>query len=253
MIDLPQLISHRGANRVAPENTLAAFRQAQTAGVRWIELDVRLTADGIPVVIHDDTLDRTTAGHGLVSLATWDTLKKLNAGAWFSPAFAAEPLPSLADCLRLAAELALGINVELKTIELPFVEKMVRAILQVVQPFQMQVPLLFSSFSRDLVMELRKQSMSVELGLLLDEDHPIENSNDDLWEFLQQWRIFTLHLPQSLATPAIIAQAKKHGHPVVIYTVNDVEQARTFLRWGAAAIISDFPDLLDETLNQLGS
>ena len=88
MFDLPPVIGHRGAAAYAPENTLAGFVKAAEQGVTWVEFDVRLTRDGVPVLIHDDDLDRTTEGSGLVANATLKQIKELDAGSWFGAAFA---------------------------------------------------------------------------------------------------------------------------------------------------------------------
>lgn len=89
------IAAHRGANQLAPENTLAAFQKAIDLGVDFIEIDVRLTADNHMVIMHDATLDRTTEGHGLVKQTPWDSIKKYSAGKWFGEAFADQKIPSL--------------------------------------------------------------------------------------------------------------------------------------------------------------
>lgn len=99
---LPLLVGHRGACEVAPENTLVSFARALDDGADVIELDVRLTADGHVVVIHDETVDRTTNGQGRVAALTWDALRRLDAGAWFGPQFAGERIPALAEVLAWA-------------------------------------------------------------------------------------------------------------------------------------------------------
>jgi glycerophosphoryl diester phosphodiesterase len=97
----PRVVAHRGYAAAFPENTLLAFRSALTAGADALECDVHLSADGVPVVIHDADLDRTTDGAGLVAHRSWRTLAGLDAGGWFGAAFAGEPLPRLADVLEL--------------------------------------------------------------------------------------------------------------------------------------------------------
>ena len=106
-------IAHRGASRCAPENTLAAFEAAIRQGVDAIELDVRLTEDGVPVVLHDDTLDRTTDGQGPVDALSYQLLRRLDAGAWFGSAFRGERVPTLTEALECARGRC-GVNVEIK-------------------------------------------------------------------------------------------------------------------------------------------
>lgn len=109
----PLVAAHRGASRLAPENTMAAFERAVQLGARAIELDVQLTADGEAVVIHDATVDRTTDGHGRVSDLARDAVTALDAGAWFGAAFAGERIPRLAEVLDWARS-RVFLNIELK-------------------------------------------------------------------------------------------------------------------------------------------
>src|SRR5579862_3004583 len=101
---LPPVIGHRGAAARAPENTLAGLRRAHALGCRWVEFDVRLTADGVPVLCHDSRLDRTTDGTGVIAEETLAAVRRCDAGLRFSPEFAGEPVPTLAEALSLAVE-----------------------------------------------------------------------------------------------------------------------------------------------------
>ncbi|MGH6912195.1 MAG: glycerophosphodiester phosphodiesterase family protein, partial [Geminicoccales bacterium] len=111
---LPRLIGHRGAAGAAPENTLASIRRASQLGAAWVEFDVKLTREGVPILMHDDRLERTTSGRGCVADHTLAAIRELDAGAWFAPAFAGEAVPTFEDALAACAELGLGINVEIK-------------------------------------------------------------------------------------------------------------------------------------------
>jgi glycerophosphoryl diester phosphodiesterase len=102
-IDLPRIIAHRGAKANAPENTLVAFKRAYDEGARWVEFDVKLTADGHPVLIHDEMLERTTDGRGEVRTKTLAEIQALDAGSWFAKAFAGERVPTLAEALDFLA------------------------------------------------------------------------------------------------------------------------------------------------------
>ena len=108
-----EVIAHRGASAYAPENTLAAFGLAHEMGADWFELDCTLTRDGSIIVIHDDTVDRTTDGTGTVSELTLDYLKQLDAGSWKDPKFAGEPLPTLDESLTFAKD-RIGVFIEIK-------------------------------------------------------------------------------------------------------------------------------------------
>src|SRR5579859_6338194 len=106
----PAIIGHRGAAGLAPENTLAAIRAAAAAGARWVELDVQLTRDGVPVLLHDSTLERTTDGEGKVGDADLDALRRVDAGSWFAPRFLGQRVPTLAEAVAELGQLGLGAN-----------------------------------------------------------------------------------------------------------------------------------------------
>jgi glycerophosphoryl diester phosphodiesterase len=109
----PLVLAHRGSRRRAPENTLEAFALALDEGADGIELDVRGSADGVPIVLHDPTLDRTTSGRGPVAAATLEALRRLDAGAWFAPSHRGARIPTLAEALDFCQDRAL-LNIELK-------------------------------------------------------------------------------------------------------------------------------------------
>jgi glycerophosphoryl diester phosphodiesterase len=108
------LIGHRGLAGLAPENTLASFKSAAAHGLAMVEFDVRLSRDGVPLVFHDDRLERTSTGAGPVAERDWAELSRLDAGSWFAPAFARESIPSLDQVLRLCLDLGLQVNMEIK-------------------------------------------------------------------------------------------------------------------------------------------
>lgn len=110
----PRWIAHRGAGQLAPENTLAALRLGAAHGYRMAECDVKLSADGVPFLLHDTTLERTTNGHGTAGDLPWHALSHLDAGSWHSPAFAGEPLPSLAAVAAWCQTESVCLNIEIK-------------------------------------------------------------------------------------------------------------------------------------------
>jgi len=107
-------IAHRGAGKLAPENTLAAFRTGATHGYRMFECDVKLSSDGVPFLLHDSTLERTTNGQGTAGAHSWQALSQLDAGSWHSRAFAGEPLPTLEAVARFCQHNGYLLNIEIK-------------------------------------------------------------------------------------------------------------------------------------------
>ena len=150
--------AHRGASGRTPENTLAAFRAAETDGADGIELDIHLSRDGVPVVIHDSTLERTSNGHGAVAGCDLAKLKTFDFGTWFGPAFAGERMPTLAEVFAWAGD-RLRINVEIKDAAAG------RAVLGLLHQYP-QVRVLVSSFDHRLLARLRRESATLPLGFL---------------------------------------------------------------------------------------
>lgn len=150
--------AHRGASAVAPENTLAAFAAAEAAGAHGLELDVQLSSDGVPVVIHDRTLNRTSNGHGSVSRRTLAQLKQLDAGSWFGSGFAGETIPTLEEVFAWRAS-RLRINVEIKNAAAG------KAVLDLARRFS-KVSVVVSSFDYNLLRELRSRAPELPLGFL---------------------------------------------------------------------------------------
>ena len=110
----PRWVAHRGAGKLAPENTLAAFKLGASYGYRMFECDVKLSSDGVPFLLHDDTLERTTNGHGIAGLQSWQELQKLDAGRWHSSPYAGEPIPSLDTIAAYCIANSFDLNIEIK-------------------------------------------------------------------------------------------------------------------------------------------
>ena len=114
MSDFPRIFAHRGASSLAPENTIAAFSKAMEVGARWFEFDVDIIGDGSLIVIHDDTLDRTTSGSGSYYQLGFSDIRRLDAGRWFSDTYRFERIPEAADALAFAHAQQMGVNLEIK-------------------------------------------------------------------------------------------------------------------------------------------
>ena len=149
-VKIPEKIGHRGAAGHAPENTLASIRKAANLGARWVEFDVMLSHDGIPILMHDNTLNRTTNGKGPISAQSLNDLRTLDAGSWFDKSFADEPIPTLAETLLLAEALGLGCNVEIKPAP-ETSEETAKAVIEVVNSSQIPFSIIMSSFRKPLL------------------------------------------------------------------------------------------------------
>jgi len=236
---VPPVIAHRGASASAPENTLAAFRRAAELGARWVEFDVKLTADGRPVVFHDDTLDRTTDGAGRVAETSLSALADLDAGVWFDPDFAGELVPTLEETLDLLVDMGLGANMELKPCPGRDVETaqvsldVARAMWPAEAP-----PMLISSFSRPALRVSRDVAPAWPRGLLLG------GLTDDWWREAEAADAWSVNADADLIRARDVTEVLDAGYRVVVYTVNDPGRAANLWDWGVDGIVTDRPEVL---------
>jgi glycerophosphoryl diester phosphodiesterase len=235
---LPLCVAHRGAGRLAPENTLAAFRLGAAHGYRAFECDVKLSADGVPFLLHDATLERTTSGRGVAGELDWSALSRIDAGTWHSRAYAGEPLPSLQALAAYLRANAFALDLEIKPT--PGTDHHTG---QVVGREAARLwagadapPLLFSSFRPEALAGARETAPHIPRALLLD----------TLWP---GW----LDVAQQLGCVAVItnynamsAQAlgQIHGAAMrgLVYTVNDPAPAAWLQSIGIDGIITDAVD-----------
>jgi len=238
-LDLPFVIAHRGASGRAPENTQAAVKAAQALGCRWVEIDVQLSADGIPVVIHDHTLDRTTNGHGPVNALTAQDLASLDAGRWFAPQFLDERVPTLDAILQTCRALHLGLNIEVKPAP-DSDEETATAVADLVDGAAQ--PLLLSSFSRPSLSKLHALVPHAPLGALFRAP-PHE---DDV--IALGVPVASVHIAARRLHRRDVVRLSAAGYRVLAYTVNDPEEARRLQGWGVSAIFSDVPDRILDRL-----
>ncbi len=234
---LPRVIGHRGAAALAPENTLAAFRRAAVAGARWVEFDVRCTADGVPVVFHDATLGRTTDGRGRLDRTPLAALRRLDAGAWFGPEYAGEPVPTLEEALGLLAALGLGANIEVKAdgdADAAATAQASVAAARRVWPADAPAPLL-SSYSPAALAAAAAAAPAWPRGLVRR-----RLSRDDL-AAVQELGCRSLHLDHRRLNGVQVGAVRAAGLVPVAWTVNDADRAGRLWRWGVAAVITDDP------------
>ncbi len=236
---LAPVIGHRGAAARAPENTLAGLRMARELGATWVEFDVMLSGDGVPILIHDETLQRTTSGRGRVDRQSAADIQTLDAGSWFAAQFAGERVPSLVEAVDVLLELGLNANVEIKP-SAGLAEQtgeIVAGMLRRIWP-QDGPRLLLSSFERAALVAARTHAPSLPRGLLAG------SLPKDWHQALTDLACTTLHLGYRWTDTARLGELAAAGVPVLLYTVNERERARNLLAAGAVAVISDVPNLL---------
>ena len=241
---IPYLVAHRGGSLEAPENTQAAFRRALALGIRWFELDVQLSRDGVPVVIHDPTVDRTTDGTGEVRSLLYEELRRLDAGAWFDPQYRGERIPTLREMLVLCAEGGAGLAIELKSPHLyPGLEQNVASLLA-----EMWVhggpEVICISFDASSIARLHVLDPGLPLGQLYMSDTPnFAQADDKVQAVLPPFTLAAQH-------PDQVARAHALGKQVFVWTVNEANAMREMAALGVDGIVSDRPSLLLETLGR---
>jgi glycerophosphoryl diester phosphodiesterase len=230
MLQLPKVIGHRGAMAYAPENTLASFREARRRGATWVETDIKLTADGVPIVMHDASLKRTTGVDRLVALTPSAELPK--------------DVPTFEEAIACFQELGLGCNVEIKPCEGREAEtaRVAVATLRRRWPSTLPPPLL-SSFKPESPAAAREAAPEFARAILLGE------LNGD-------WRVRAdavgaegVNTDGKKLAPGRARDVKQAGFALSVYTIDDPAQARALVAMGVDCVITDMPDVIIAALN----
>ncbi|MGB8646584.1 MAG: glycerophosphodiester phosphodiesterase family protein [Anaerolineae bacterium] len=250
----PLVFGHRGAAAVAPENTIAAFLRARDLGADGVELDVTLTRDRVPVVIHDDTVDRTTNGHGLIRNMTILEVKQLDAGSWKSPKYRGEQIPTLAEVLDALADwvnpaspsrMPRGmINVEIKSMGLG-TDGVEREVVNLIGRMNLESRILISSFNPLALERVKQLNPRLQRGLLYETDMP--------FYLRRAWLRFlaaphALHPDHQMIDQAYMQWARRKHYAVNTWTVDDPAEAKRLAALGVEILISNQPDVICRAL-----
>lgn len=233
----PAWVAHRGAGKLAPENTLAAFRLGARHGYRMFECDAKLAADGVVFLLHDATLNRTTDGRGVAGERPWGELAQLDAGSWHSRAYAGEPLCTLANLARFCLANRHCLNIEIKPT--PGSERRTgEAVAREAQRLWAgAVPPLLTSFQPESLEGARAAAPELPRGLLLDQLRP------DWLQLAQGLDSVAIVCNHALWDAGTVGAAKAAGMRCLSYTVNDEWAAQRLLALGTDGIITDRVDL----------
>jgi len=240
----PQIIAHRGAGHLAPENTLAAMRLAARHGLAMVEYDVALSRDEVPVLLHDQSLERTSNGRGNADELSFREMARFDFGSWHSAAYAGEPLATLYSVAAFTQAHNIYSNIEIKP--QPGREALTGHVVAHVAASlwaKATVLPLLSSFSPVALQAARDTTPHLPRALLLDHE-PGPDWNDRLKELGCQ----ALHLKHDHIDAALIDALHAKGYKIAAWTVNDVKRAQQLLHWGCNAIFTDAIDTLPRTL-----
>jgi len=227
-----KILAHRGVSLTAPENTLPAFAAALEQGLAGIELDVQMSKDGHLIVIHDERVDRTTNGKGLVKDMTLEEIKGLDAGSWFAEKYYGVKIPVLEEVLDLIGQKEFIINIELKSgiIQYPGLEERV---LKAVKKYGLLDRTIFSSFNHYSLVKIKEISEEAKIGLLY------YAGLVDPWEYGKKLKAYSLHPFFPSVTEQMVSECLEQGLQVIPFTVNDKETAKKLIDFGVEYVIMD--------------
>jgi len=230
----PPLCAHRGAGKLAPENTLAAFRLGFAHGYRMVECDVKLSADGVAFLLHDDTLDRTTNAKGRADARTWRELSQLDAGSWHSRAYAGEPLPTLAAVAHWSLAHDVSVNIEIKPTRGRERETGAAIAFDAATLWSnARVPPLLSSFSDAALLAARDAVPALPRAYLFDQ------LDQDTMARAADLGCVALDAKHTLLTAQLIAGARNAGLRHIAWTVNDPGRVAELRSLGIDTVITD--------------
>jgi glycerophosphoryl diester phosphodiesterase len=230
----PRIIAHRGGGALAPENTLAGLRRAKALGFAAVEFDVMLSGDGIPILMHDETLERTTNGRGEVAATAYAALAGLDAGAWFGADFRGEPVPGFAAAARLCVELGLWANVEIKPAKGHARDTGAAAAKLAAGIWGGQEPApLLSSFEPSALEAAREFAPQLARGFLTD------RIPEDWRARVERYGCVSVHCDHAHLAEKQARAVREAGYRLLCYTVNEPDVARRLFRWGVDAVFTD--------------
>jgi len=235
--------AHRGASAYCPENTMASFARALELGASGIETDVQMTKDGRLVLIHDESLERTTGKKAWVKDLTWEEIQTLDAGSWFHADFAGEKLPSLEQLLELASDKGIIVNIELKNgfIQYPELE---RKVIETIRRYGMAERTIISGFNHYSLRECHQIAPDIRTGILYME------GLYEPWDYAKRIGADALHAYMHALTPELVAEAARNGVAYHPFTVNEESMMKALIEAGVAGIITDYPDKLAQILTK---
>jgi len=241
----PLNFGHRGAPKVAPENTLASFQKAREMGADGVELDVTLCADGEVVVMHDDDVQRTTDGHGRLETLTLAQVKALDAGVKFAPSFAGERVPTFREVAQWAADDML-LNVELKGLGVRSTG-LEEKVVAIIREYGLDGRVILSSFNPFALIRAKRIAPDLPTGLLYARGLPI---------FLRRaWlrplvRPNALHPHYDMVTDAYLLWARSKGYRVNVWTADQTLDLERLIEQKVDVIITNRPDVLATMLKR---
>jgi len=240
----PRAIAHRGAGKFAPENTLAAMRLGAQRGFTMVEYDVKLSRDGVAILLHDDKIDRTSNGAGNAADMTLAELAALDFGAWHGARYAGEPIATLYSIAAFTRNNGIASNIEIKPhtgVDALTGTLVARLASQLWR--NEKIPPLLSSFSETALEAALREAPELPRALLIEAELPA-----DWRDRLARLQCVALNMNQRYITQQAIRNAHEAGYRITAWTVNDTVRARDLLDWGCDAIFTDEIEAISPTI-----
>jgi glycerophosphoryl diester phosphodiesterase len=226
------IIGHRGVPKLAPENTIESFEKALELNTDGLELDVQLTKDNIPVVIHDETLERTTNGSGFVKDYNYKELRKLDAGSYFSPDYKGAKIPALEEVLEMVSKKNIYFNIEIKSgiIKYAGIEEI---IINLLEKYNYINNTVLSSFNHYCLIECKKINKEIKTGVLYF------SGIVDPWEYAKKINADYIHPFKYSFNLQIVKLAHKNKIKIFPFVINKINLAKKLKSWEVDGIFSD--------------
>lgn len=232
-----KVMAHRGYSGKYPENTMLAFKKAAEAGCDSIELDVQLTKDGVLVIIHDEKVDRTTDGTGLVKDYTYEELKKFNAAVRFPEVTEFQAIPTFDEYCAWAAEAGIDTNIEIKTGRY-YYEDIEKKTVEIVRKYGLEKKVMYSSFNHLSLLKIKELLPEAECGALLN-----EVGMGNAGYYCHTYGFECYHPGYKGLTKEIVNNCKKYGIKVNVWTINGMEELEQLEEWGCDGVITNYPQV----------
>lgn len=230
--------AHRGFSGRYPENTLLAFEKAIEEGVDGIENDVQLTKDGEIIIMHDESVDRTTGGKGWVKDLTLAQLKELTANETYGDRFPAQRVPTLREYLELVKNEPIITNIEMKTGVFEYRE-MEQRLVDLLREYKVEDRIIITSFNHFTVMRMKAIAPELKYGFLA------YDWRIDAGEYTKKHGVACYHPDYRNLVPEVVEELHSHGIEINPYTINDPDDIRDMIAKGVNSVIGNFPDVVN--------
>lgn len=237
--------AHRGASGYAPENTMSAFIKGIEMGAGGIELDVHLTKDGELVVVHDETVNRTSNGKGCVRDMSLAELRRLDFGSHFSPEFEGERIPTLEEVLDFSAAKKIIVNIEIKATPGMYHPGIEKKVSELVKAFNLEDKVIVSSFNHPCLVRYRGISPEAAIGLLYS------GILAETGKYAAMVGAKAVHPNFHSIDTEVIKQCRQHGIMINTWTVNEEKDMERLAKAGIDGIITNYPDIASKVVKGL--